>query len=113
LELFNVLKNAKQKIESNIYKNIKLEFDKKYLYFEYMLILKFYNIYELEKRDIQELKNYIEKYDGFCSCFYEIFKYIKLIQQKIDESDFLKEIENLLKEKIDYHNHSMKKLRGF
>ena len=72
-----------------------------------MLILKFYNILELDENFKNELKRYIKNYEGFCSCFIEIYNLIKHIQKKTNNKFYL-DIEQVLKEKIDYYKGCFK-----
>ena len=109
----NELKNSNLEININVESTKKLigkdkiYIEEKYLYFEYMLILKFYNILELDENFKNELKRYIKNYEGFCSCFIEIYNLIKHIQKKTNNKFYL-DIEQVLKEKIDYYKGCFK-----
>jgi len=97
----DILKNLRnEKIESNVIKGLDYKIDKSYLYYEYLLILKIYNI-ELKIDFENELKKYILNYEGFCSCFVDIYNYIKILQNKLHNDNYLSDIEAILKQKID------------
>lgn len=91
------IQQYKKDIVSNVYEDLVIPMDYKYLYYTYLLILQINDIEVFDKED--EMMKYFKNYDGYNSAFSEIYHIIKRLQHKLKDGEYLKNIENIIKDK--------------
>lgn len=107
INFIDEIKNYKKDIVSNVHDGLTIPMDYKYLYYEYLLILSIYDVKKFKKE--KKFKKYLENYDGYCSCFNKIYHLVKVIQNKLDDNNYLISIENSIKKKSEEYNKVRKR----